>query len=131
MEDNSELIRKIIACARIVRRQLAAGYEEKIYKNAMFIEMKKHGILVETEVPFDVRYDNIVIGQYRADMIADRRVIVELKAVSALIRYHSVQLVNYLTATGLDDGVLINFGSEKLEIIPRTRLYNPNTRLKP
>ena len=123
-EDNKELLDKIVECAKIVRRQLAAGYEEKIYKNAMYIEMKKHGILVETEVAFDVRYDNIVIGQYRADMVADRKVIVELKAVSALIKYHSVQLVNYLTATGIDDGLLINFGAEKLEIITKSRLYH-------
>ena len=124
MEDNKELIDKIVESAKIVRRQLAAGYEEKIYKNAMYIEMKKHGILVETEVPFDVRYDDIVVGQYRADMIADHKVIIKLKAVSALSKYHSVQLVNYLTATGIDEGLLINFGAEKLEIIPKSRLYH-------
>ena len=121
--ENRELIDKIAECAKKVRRQLAAGYEEKVYKNAMFIEMKKNGITVETEVPFKVYYDNQVVGEYRADMIADRKVIVELKAVNALIKYHSVQLVNYLTATGLNDGILINFGAEKLEIIPKTRLY--------
>ena len=121
--ENQELIDRIIACAKNVRKQLAAGYEEKIYKNAMYIEMKKNGITVETEVPFQVRYDGIVIGEYKADMIADRKVIVELKAVNALIKYHSVQLVNYLTATGINDGLLINFGAEKLEIIPKTRLY--------
>jgi len=113
----------IAECAKNVRKQLAAGYEEKIYKNAMYIEMKKHGILVETEVPFKVYYDGVIVGEYRADLVADRKVIVELKAVNALVKYHSVQLVNYLTATGLDDGILINFGSEKLEIIPKTRLY--------
>ena len=120
---NQELIDKIVECATTVRQQLAAGYEEKIYKNAMYIEMKKQGILVETEVPFNVYYDGVVVGEYRADLIADRKVIGELKAVNALIKYHSVQLVNYLTATGLDDGILINFGAEKLEIIPKTRLY--------
>ena len=57
-------------------------------------------------------------------MIADHKVIVELKAVSALTKYHSVQLVKYLTATGIDDGLLINFGAEKLEIIPKSRLYH-------
>jgi len=121
--ENKELIDLIAECAKNVRKQLAAGYEEKIYKNAMYIEMKKHGILVETEVPFKVYYDGVIVGEYRADLVADRKVIVELKAVNALVRYHSVQLVNYLTATGLDDGILINFGSEKLEIIPKTRLY--------
>ena len=121
--ENKELIDLIAECAKNVRKQLAAGYEEKIYKNAMYIEMKKHGILVETEVPFKVYYDGVIVGEYRADLVADRKVIVKLKAVNALVKYHSVQLVNYLTATGLDDGILINFGSEKLEIIPKTRLY--------
>ena len=121
--ENKELIDLIAECAKNVRKQLVAGYEEKIYKNAMYIEMKKHGILVETEVPFKVYYDGVIVGEYRADLVADRKVIVELKAVNALVKYHSVQLVNYLTATGLDDGILINFGSEKLEIIPKTRLY--------
>ena len=121
--ENKELIDLIAECAKNVRKQLAAGYEEKIYKNAMYIEMKKNGILVETEVPFKVYYDGVIVGEYRADLVADHKVIVELKAVNALVKYHSVQLVNYLTATGLDDGILINFGSEKLEIIPKTRLY--------
>ena len=65
MGSNKELIDTIIECAKTVRRHLSAGYEEKIYKNAMYIEMKKHGIDVETEVPFEVRYDDIIIGQYR------------------------------------------------------------------
>ena len=122
--EHQDLVDKNIECAKNVRRQLTAGYEEKIYKNAMYIEMKKKGIHVETEVPFKVYYDNIVIGEYRADLIADRKVIVELKAVNALTKYHSIQLVNYLTATGIDDGILINFGAETLEIIPKTRLYH-------
>ncbi len=121
--ENKELIDLIAECAKNVRKQLAAGYEEKIYKNAMYIEMKKNGILVETEVPFKVYYDGVIVGEYRADLVADHKVIVELKAVNALVKYHSVQLVNYLTATGLDDGILINFGAERLEIIPKTRLY--------
>jgi GxxExxY protein len=122
--ESQVLVNKIIECAKSVRKQLYAGYEEKIYKNAMYIEMKKQGILVETEVPLQVHYDGVVIGEYRADLIADRQVIVELKAVNALTKYHSVQLVNYLTATGIDNGLLINFGAETLEIVPKTRLYH-------
>ena len=127
MLNNQELIDEIIKCAKLVRRQLCAGFEEKVYKNAMYIELKKHGVLVETEVPFKVFYDGIVVGEYRADLIVDRRVIVELKAVNALATFHSIQLVNYLTATGIDNGLLINFGSERLEIIPKSRLYHKRT----
>ena len=121
--DNAELIRTIIQCAMTVRSQLTPGFEEKIYKNAMFIELRDNGISVETDVPFDVSYKGHVLGSYRADMIAERRVIIELKAINALLPIHEVQLVNYLTATGIDDGVLINFGSEKIEIRQRTRIY--------
>ena len=121
--DNAELIRTIIQCAMTVRSQLTPGFEEKIYNNAMFRELRDNGIDVETEGPFDVSYKGHVLGSYRADMIAERRVIIELKAINALLPIHEVQLVNYLTATGIDDGVLINFGSEKIEIRQRTRIY--------
>lgn len=118
-----ELIETIVDCAKRVRSQLTPGYEEKIYKNAMFIELRDNGIDIKTEVPFNVYYKDHVIGSYKADMIADRKVIIELKATHTLVPINEVQLVNYLTATGIDDGILINFGSEIIEIRHRTRLY--------
>jgi GxxExxY protein len=118
-----ELIETIVDCAKRVRSQLTPGYEEKIYKNAMFIELRDNGIDIETEVTFNVYYKDHVIGSYKADMIADRKVIIELKATHTLVPINEVQLVNYLTATGIDDGILINFGSEIIEIRHRTRLY--------
>lgn len=121
--ETSELINVIADCAKRVRSVLTPGFEEKVYKNAMLIELRDSGICVETEVPFKVYYKNHVIGDYKADMIVDRRVIIELKATNALVPINEVQLVNYLTATGIDDGMLINFGSEKIEIRHRTRLY--------
>ena len=113
----------IVECAKLVRKQLSYGFEEKVYKNAMYIELKKHQLLVEVEVPIKVYYDGQVVGDFRADMIIDKRIIIELKATNALAIVHSVQLVNYLTATGIDDGLLINFGAEHLEIKHKTRLY--------
>jgi len=73
---------------------------------------------------FQVKYKDLVVGTYRADIVVEGNVIVELKATNALTPLNEVQLVNYLTATGIDDGLLINFGSEKIEIRHRTRLYN-------
>ena len=121
--DTNELVELIIDCAKTVRSQLTPGFEEKVYRNALYIELTDRGIIVETEIPFKVYYKNHIVGDYRADMIVDRRVIIELKAVSALATIHEVQLVNYLTATGIDDGLLINFGSDKLEIRRKYRLY--------
>jgi GxxExxY protein len=123
MMNTRELIETIVDCAMRVRSQLTPGFEEKIYKNAMFIELRDNGIDIETEVPFNVYYKDHVIGSYKADMIANRKVIIELKATNALVPINEVQLVNYLTATGINDGILINFGSEKIEIRHRTRLY--------
>ena len=122
-----ELCNVIAGCAKTVRSQLTPGYEEKLYKNALMIELGERGIPFETEVPFQVRYKNHIIGDYRADIIVDHRVIVELKAVSVLAPIHSIQLVNYLTATGINDGMLINFGGEKLEIRRKYRIYAPNS----
>ena len=119
-----ELIDEIADCAIAVRKQLTYGFEEKIYKNAMYIELKKRGLLVETEKPINIYYDNVCIGDYRIDMLVEGKVIVELKAINALAVVHSVQLVNYLNITGIDNGRLINFGGEKLEIIPKSRLYH-------
>ena len=69
------------------------------------------------------QYKGIAIGEYRADMVAERKVIIELKAVSALVTIHEVQLVNYLTATGIDHGLLINFGADVIEIRRKYRKY--------
>ena len=121
--ETKELIDTIADCAKKVRSVLTPGFEEKVYKNAMFIELRDSGISVETEVPLKVYYKNHIVGDYRADMIADRQVIIELKAINALLPIHEVQLVNYLTATGIDDGMLINFGSDPIEIRHRNRLY--------
>ena len=78
---------------------------------------------VETEVPIKVYYKDHVVGDYRADLIVEKKMIVELKAVSTILPIHEVQLVNYLTATGIDSGMLINFGSDIIEIRYRTRIY--------
>ena len=121
--ETKELINTIAECAKRVRSALTPGFEEKVYKNAMFIELRDCGISVETEVPFKVYYKNHIVGDYRADMIAERQVIIELKAINALLPIHEVQLVNYLTATGMDDGMLINCGADRIDIRHRNRLY--------
>lgn len=128
--ETEALVEEIINCAKIVRRHLTPGFEEKIYKNALFIELKDHGINVFTEVPFHVSYKDHVIGEYRADMIAEGKVIIELKAVAAIAPIHEVQLVNYLTATGINDGLLINFGSDIIEIRRKFRVFLRNETKK-
>ena len=123
MKDLDELIDSINNCAMRIRRQLPQGYLEAVYKNAMVIELRKLGLPFETEKPIKVFYDGISVGEYKADIIIDNRLILELKAVQNLCTAHEVQLVNYLTATGIDDGLLINFGGEKIDIRHKYRLY--------
>ena len=121
--DAIELKNAVANCAKRVRSQLTPGFEEKVYQNAMVIELKDSGLNVETDVPIKVYYKDHVVGDYRADLIVEKKMIVELKAVSAILPIHEVQLVNYLTATGIDSGMLINFGSDIIEIRYRTRIY--------
>lgn len=126
--DTEQLIRQVIQCIYNVRHKLTAGFLEIVYRNALYIELKKNQLPVETEVPIEIYYDDIVVGNYRADMIVGGRIIIEIKAVQALCQAHEVQLVNYLTATKIDNGLLVNFGGERIEIKRKYRLYKNNIK---
>ena len=125
MKDTEEIIRTVIRCASKVRRHLAAGFLESIYQKALTIELQACGLQAEMEYPIQVYYRDIVVGEFKVDILVERRIIVELKAVLNLHPIHEAQLVKYLTATHIDDGLLINFGGEKLEIKRKYRIYRP------
>ena len=118
-----QLITEIIECAKRIRRQLGPGFLEKVYKNAMVVELRKLKLNFETEKLIQVLYDGIVGGEYRTDIIVEGKLILELKATQDLSIANEVQLVNYLTSTQIDDGLLINFGSEKLQFKRKYRIY--------
>jgi hypothetical protein len=118
-----QLISEIIECAKRIRRQLGPGFLEKVYKNAMIVELRKLKLTYEAEKLIQVLYDGIVVGEYRTDIIVEGRLILELKATQDLSIANEVQLVNYLTSTGIDDGLLINFGSDKLQLKRKYRIY--------
>ena len=126
--DTEQLIRQVIQCIYNVRHKLTTRFLEIVYRNALYIELKKNQLPVETEVPIEIDYADIVIGNYRADMIVRDRIIIEIKAVQALCQAHEVQLVNYLTATKIDNGLLVNFGGETIEIRRKYRLYRNNIK---
>jgi len=107
---HQELTKTIIACAYTVHNTLGAGFLEKVYEQALMLELKASGLVVESQVPLSVTYRDHIVGEYYADLIVEGKVICELKAVDVLKKAHEVQLVNYLVATGIDVGVLINFG---------------------
>ena len=118
-----QLITEVIECAKRIRRQLGPGFLEKVYKNAMVVELRKLKVNFETEKLIQVLYDGIVVGEYRTDIIVEGKLILELKATQDLSIANEVQLVNYLTSTGIDDGLLINFGSDKLQFKRKYRIY--------
>ena len=95
---------------------LGVGFLEKVYENALVHELRKQGLKVEQQLPIEVWYDGVVVGHYQADLLVEGSVILELKAVTALDTVHFAQCMNYLKATGLTLGLLINFGKPKLEI---------------
>jgi GxxExxY protein len=101
----------IIGCAFRVHKELGSGFLERVYENALRFELEKQGIKVKQQEPIKVLYRGQAVGEYFADLWVGDCVIVELKAVQKLATEHEVQLVNYLTATGIDTGFLINFGT--------------------
>ena len=127
MTDN-ELTEKIIGCAFTVHKKLGPGFLEKVYENALRIELLKAGLTVKQQEPIRVIYDGHVIGEYYADLWVEERVVVELKAALALGKEHEVQLVNYLSATGVDLGLLLNFGSS-VQVKRKFREYKPRGSL--
>ena len=109
---HSETTEKIIGAAYAVYNSLGFGFMEKVYENALALELKDLGLRVVQQQPIPVLYRGQVVGDYAADLVVDDRVIVEVKAVSALSKAHEVQLVNYLKATEIEVGLLMNFGAE-------------------
>ena len=86
--------------------------------------MRSRGLNAEKEIPIPVKYKNHIVGDFRADILVNNTIIIELKAVRELTPLHEAQLVNYLVATGIDYGYLINYGGEKYRIIRKTRIYD-------
>ena len=109
---HKELTEKIINIFYRVYNKLGYGFLEKIYENAMMIELKREGILAVSQSPIKVFYDGEVIGEYYADILVDNKVIVEIKAAKRLVEENEAQVLNYLKATDIEVGLLLNFGTE-------------------
>jgi GxxExxY protein len=122
MEEH-ELTEKIIGCAMKVHSVLGPGFLESVYAKALAHELREAGLEVECEKPIIVNYNGVMVGEFSADKLVAGKVIVEEKAVQALVPAHEVQLVNYLTATGIEIGLLLNFGAQRLQYKRKTRTY--------
>ena len=93
-----------------VFNNLGYGFLEKVYENALFYELKKQGLVCEKQKPIKVYYDEIQVGEYYADIIVNECIIIELKAAESLAEEHEFQLINYLKATDIEVGLVLNFG---------------------
>jgi len=112
----NKISERIINAAYKVSNTLGSGFLEKVYENALAHELRKDGIKIEQQKPIKVYYDNVVVGDYFADLMAEESVIVELKTTRCIEDIHLAQTLNYLRATGLKLGLIINFGKPRVEI---------------
>jgi len=112
----ASLTEKIIGCAYEVGNVLGCGFLEKVYENALAHELKRAGFEMLQQHPMTVYYDEVVVGEYIADLVVDERVLIELKALKALDSVHVAQCINYLKATGFPLCLLLNYGRPRVEI---------------
>jgi GxxExxY protein len=110
-----DLTEKVLAAAFKVHNTLGCGFLEKVYERAMVVELSRHGIALEQQKTIQVRYEGAIVGDYQADLVVDGRVLVECKATAQLDPVHEAQLLNYLKATGMKVGLLLNFGKPRLQ----------------
>ena len=124
---HEEITTKIIAAFYTVYNCLGCGFLEKVYENALVLELRSRGFKVEQQVPIQVYYQAQLVGQYFADLLIQDKIVIELKAAEEIIKAHEAQLVNYLKATNLEVGLLLNFGPKpgfKRKIFTNARKAN-------
>lgn len=109
---HSEITEIIIKSFYKVYNKLGYGFLEKVYENALYIELKNEGLFVEKQKPIKVFYNETEVGNYFADLVVNELIIVELKASESLCEEHEYQLINYLKATEIEIGLLLNFGKK-------------------
>ncbi|MCX5879004.1 MAG: GxxExxY protein [Deltaproteobacteria bacterium] len=115
MEIN-DLTYSINAAVFEVNRELGPGFLEKVYENALLLELASKGLKARSQVPIKVNYKETEVGEYYADIVVEDQVIIEIKAIESLQKVHEAQLLNYLEATGCKVGLLINFTYPKAQI---------------
>lgn len=124
--EHEELTRQVIGCAYRVFNTMGHGFLESVYEECMLIELRALGLQALNQHPIKVYYHGHPVGDFEADLFVEGKVIVELKAVRTLAPAHEVQLVNYLKATGINVGLLLNFGEDRVEVKRKLRTLPEN-----
>jgi len=114
-DEMNSITHQIIGCAFEVGCELGIGYTEKVYENALVIEMRSRGMRVDQQVPLKVHYKGEMVGEFLADVVVEGCVILELKAKSAIAEAHVAQCLNYLKTTGFHVALILNFGTTRVQ----------------
>ena len=128
---HSDITNSVICCFYSVYNALGYGFLEKVYENALLMELTKRGISAVSQHPIKVYYDGAIVGEYFADILVGDSVLIEIKAVKNLAPEHDAQLLNYLKATEIEVGLLLNFGAEpqiKRKVYENLRKYRGTTQ---
>ena len=112
---HEEITEKIIAASFDVSNELGAGFLESVYEKALLIALMDRGLGAQSQVPLQVMFRGQIVGDFFADIVVENKILLELKAVKNLAPEHQAQTINYLKATGIEIGLLVNFGNPKLE----------------
>ncbi len=112
---HEELTKTILKACFEVSNELGCGFLESVYEKALLIALAENGLRVQSQIPLKVMFHGQIVGDFYPDIIVEDVVLLELKAVKALVPDHLAQVMNYLKATGIEVGFLVNFGSPKLE----------------
>lgn len=112
---HEELTGKILQACFEVSNELGIGFLESVYQNSLLIALRQKGLKAEKEADLKVRFRDVIVGEFKVDILVEEKVIVELKAVNVLVNEHKAQTINYLKVTGLNVAILVNFGNPKLE----------------
>ena len=112
----NDLSRRVIGAAQRVSSTLGYGFLEKVYENALCLELRKRNLHFQQQMPLQVAYDGVIVGDYIPDIVVEDSMIVEVKAISSIGLAHRQQCLNYLRAADLRLGLLLNFGRAHLEI---------------
>ena len=118
---HEEITEAVIGCSFEVINELGAGFLELVYEKALLLALRQKGLSAKAQHPIEVMFRGKCVGEFFADILVEAKVVVELKAVKALAPEHEAQIINYLNATGIEVGLLINFGRPKLEYKRFTR----------
>jgi len=112
---HEELSHKILQACFEVSNELGIGFLESVYEEALLIVLRQKGLNAYSQMSLAVKFRGIVVGEFYVDILVEKKILLELKAASALSKEHQAQIINYLKATGVEVGMLINFGNPKLE----------------